>query len=138
MGLIRTETALVLSRVPPMDKKLKINTLRKAIRANRISFPAQIPVFRKHDRADLQCKIVLLYFLLGWSCSRIGSRYGLRRQRVQQILNTWIARAVQSGYLQSIPPARVLKALKARSSTVSAPPYLQSPVTRDAFTRMGA
>jgi hypothetical protein len=138
MGLIRTETALVLSRVPPMDKKLKINTLRKAIRANRISFPAQIPVFRKHDRADLQCKVVLLYFVLGWSCSRIGRRYDLRRQRVQQILNTWIVRAVQMGYLQSIPPARVLKALKARWSAGPAPVYLLPQISGDARTRIGA
>jgi hypothetical protein len=86
-------------------QEVKINTLRQGIRSNRISFPAQVPVFQKHDRADLQPKIVLLYFLLGWSCRRIGLRYGLRRQRVQQILNTWTLRAVQMGYVQLIPPA---------------------------------
>jgi hypothetical protein len=87
-------------------ERLKINSLREAIRFNRISFPSQVPVFSKHDRADLQRRIVQLYFLFGWSCSRIGSRYSLRRQRVQQILSTWKRRAVQMGYLQSIPPAR--------------------------------
>ncbi len=97
-------------------EKLRINKLRKAVRTNRISFPSQVPVFQKHDRADLQHKIVLLYFLLGWSCSKIGNRYGLRRQRVQQILATWTSRAVQMGYLQAIPPAKVLKMLPARSA----------------------
>ncbi len=87
---------------------LKIDQLRRAIRSNRISFPAQVPWFPKHDRPDLQPKIALLYFLFGWSCGRIGERYGLRRQRVQQILNTWTTRAVQTGYLQTIPPANPL------------------------------
>jgi hypothetical protein len=85
-------------------ERLNIPMLRRAIRANRISFPSQVPVFPKHDRADLQRKMVQLYFLFGWSCSRIGARYSLRRQRVQQILNAWKQRAVQVGYLQPIPP----------------------------------
>jgi hypothetical protein len=91
---------------------LRMCTLRKAIRANRISFPSQVPVFSKHDRADLQRKMVQLYFLFGWSCSRIGARYDLPRQRVQQILNTWKRRAVQMGYVQFIPPARVVRSLR--------------------------
>jgi hypothetical protein len=84
--------------------RLKINALREAIRSNRISFPSQVPVFPKHDRADLQRKVVQLYFVLGWTCGRIGVRYSLSHQRVQQILNTWKLRAVQTGYLQVIPP----------------------------------
>jgi hypothetical protein len=93
-------------------ERLTIPKLRKAIRTNRISFPSQVPVFQKRDRADLQRKMVQLYFLFGWSCSRIGERYELRRQRVQQILNTWKRRAVQMGYLQSIPPARADRSLR--------------------------
>ena|SRR5579871_1498403 len=84
-------------------ENLSIDELRKAIRANRVSFPAQVPVFEKHDRPDLQRKIALLYFVLGWNCNRIADRYGLIRQRVQQILSTWKQRAVQSGYIQDIP-----------------------------------
>ncbi|HTW65429.1 MAG TPA: hypothetical protein VME17_12460 [Bryobacteraceae bacterium] len=94
-----------------MDQSLagvKIKKLREGIRANRISFPSQVPVFQKHDRADLQRKAVLLYFVFGWSCRRIGARYGLRRQRVQQILNTWTRRAVETGYVQTIPPEQAL------------------------------
>jgi hypothetical protein len=93
-------------------ERLNMPMLRRAIRSNRISFPSQVPVFPKHDRADLQRKVVQLYFLFGWSCSRIGARYNLRRQRVQQILNAWTRRATQMGYLQSIPPARAVRSLR--------------------------
>ena len=37
---------------------LSLDALRKAVRENRVSFPAQVPVFEKHDRADLQRKFV--------------------------------------------------------------------------------
>jgi hypothetical protein len=82
---------------------LSLHDLRQAIRSNRVSFPAQVPVFPKHDRPDLQRKMVQLYFILGWSCGSIANRYGMLRQRVQQILNTWKRRAVQTGYIQDIP-----------------------------------
>lgn len=100
-----------------MIVRLKINALREAIRSNRISFPSQVPVFPKHDRADLQRKVVQLYFLLGWTCGRIGARYGLCHQRVQQILNTWKLRAVQTGYLQVIPQASLIRSLGPLQST---------------------
>jgi hypothetical protein len=96
------------TRQPDLER-LNISLLRKAIRSNRFSFPSQVPVFSKHDRPDLQSKIVLLYFLLGWSCSRIGARYRLRRQRVQQILSTWARRAIEIGYLQRIPSVEALQ-----------------------------
>ena len=82
----------------------RIDDLRKAIRANRVSFPSQVPIFPMHDRPDLQFKLAQLYFIFGWSCSAIAAKYGLIRQRVQQILNTWKRRAAQMGYLQAIPP----------------------------------
>jgi hypothetical protein len=99
-------------------ESLKINTLRDAIRSNRISFPSQVPVFPKHDRADLQHKMVQLYFLFGWGCRRIGAKYGLGRQRVQQILNAWKRRAVQMGYVQSIPPAQAVRSLRRMPPTL--------------------
>jgi hypothetical protein len=97
-------------RLPPPDSGEKIedyslNELRHKIRQNRVSFPSQVPVFEKHDRPDIQRKAVQLYFLFGWSCKRIAERYGLLRQRVQQILSTWKRRAIQMGYIQEIPPA---------------------------------
>jgi hypothetical protein len=45
-------------------ERLNIRHLRQAMRNNRFSFPSQVPVFQKHDRADLLPRIVLLYFLL--------------------------------------------------------------------------
>ncbi|HTC32663.1 MAG TPA: hypothetical protein VK724_04800 [Bryobacteraceae bacterium] len=86
-------------------EEFSLNELRRKIRQNRVSFPAQVPTFPKHDRPDLQRKTVQLYFLLGWSCDRIAQRHGLLRQRVQQILSTWKRRAIQMGYIQEIPPA---------------------------------
>jgi hypothetical protein len=86
-------------------EEFSLNELRQKIRQNRVSFPAQVPTFPKHDRPDLQRKTVQLYFLLGWSCDRIAQRHGLLRQRVQQILSTWKRRAIQMGYIQEIPPA---------------------------------
>ncbi len=86
-------------------EEFSLNELRRKIRQNRVSFPAQVPTFAKHDRPDLQRKTVQLYFLLGWSCDRIAQRHGLLRQRVQQILSTWKRRAIQMGYIQEIPPA---------------------------------
>jgi hypothetical protein len=86
-------------------EELSLAELRRKIRRNRASFPSQVPTFPKHDRPDLQRKLVQLYFLFGWSCNRIALRHGILRQRVQQILSTWKRRAIQMGYIQEIPPA---------------------------------
>jgi hypothetical protein len=86
-------------------EELSLADLRRKIRRNRASFPSQVPTFPKHDRPDLQRKLVQLYFLFGWSCNRIALRHGILRQRVQQILSTWKRRAIQMGYIQEIPPA---------------------------------
>ncbi len=83
--------------------------LRRKLRTNQVSFPAQVPTFAKHDRPDVQRKVAQLYFLFGWSCLRIAQRYGLLRQRVQQILTTWMRRAIQAGYIQEIPPIAPLQ-----------------------------
>lgn len=91
---------------------LRIDRLRQAIRGNRISFPSQVPIFFKHDRPDLQRKVVQLYFVFGWSCVDIARRHGILRQRVQQILNTWKQRAAQTGYIQHIPPPACLRRLR--------------------------
>jgi hypothetical protein len=90
--------------------EIRINRLRQAIHKNQVSFPSQVPTFPKHDRSDLQRKLVQLYFVLGWSPQRIGERYGISRSRAQQILNVWRRRAVETGYVQSIPPAERIHA----------------------------
>jgi hypothetical protein len=95
------------SAAEPNLAEMPIDELREAIRKNQVTFPAQVPTFPKHDRYDVQRQLVQLYFVLGWSGPKIGVRYGLRRLRVQQILNTWKRRAVELGYVQAVPPAEV-------------------------------
>jgi len=63
-----------------------------------------VPTFERHDRPDLQWRIVQLYFMLGWGYETIAVRYGLAHQRVAQILKTWKRRAIETGYIQHIPP----------------------------------
>jgi transposase len=99
----------------PKLPEMQIDELRRAIRKNQVSFPAQVPAFPKHDRPDLQQKLVQLYFVLGWSCPRIAKRYGLSRLRVQQILKAWKKRAVEVGYIQTVPPPEGLQAPSADS-----------------------
>ena len=84
-------------------KPLESIACGQEIRSNRVTFPAQVPVFVKHDRPDLQRKLVQLYFLSGWSTYRIATRYSMTAQRVHQVINTWKQRAVQMGYIQEIP-----------------------------------
>jgi hypothetical protein len=99
--------------LPPLDQvklhSLRSDQLRLAIRHNLVTFPSQVPVFERHDRPDLQRRIVQLYFLLGWSCETIAARFGLLRQRVGQVLNTWKRRAVEMGYIQAIPPPAAIQ-----------------------------
>jgi hypothetical protein len=110
----RTSASVVPEGTPePNLQQLTLEQMRAAIRSNQVSFPSQVPTFARHDRPDLQRKLVQLYFVLGWSCGTIGARYGLIRQRVQQILNTWKRRAVEMGYIQTIPGAEELEKLAA-------------------------
>jgi hypothetical protein len=89
--------------------QLRLDQLQEAIRANRVSFPSQVPVFIKHANGKLQCHVVLLYFVLGWGCDKIAKRYGFTRQHIWQLVNAWRRHAVALGYLQVIPPPEVLR-----------------------------
>lgn len=95
-------------QLPPHNRAklsaLRVDQVRKAVQSNEVSFPHPVPTFDRHDRADLQWKLVLLYFVRCWSCEDIAARYGLADQRVRQILKTWTRRAVETGYLEFIPP----------------------------------
>src|ERR1700730_8001008 len=99
----------------PLDQStlatLRIDQLRAAVRANLVSFPSPVPTFERHDRPDLQWRIVQLYFVFGWGYETIALRYGLVHQRVSQILKTWKRRAIETGYIQYIPPFEPLPAL---------------------------
>jgi hypothetical protein len=90
---------------------LRLDELRIAIRSNQVTFPSQVPTFPKRDRADLQWRLVQLYFVLGWNCESIGAKYGLRHRRVRQILSVWKRRAIALGYIQSIPTEQQLQGL---------------------------
>ena len=101
--------------IPPdaaiSDKRLlhmRVDELRAAIWKHQVSFPSQIPTFSKHTRPDVQRKLVQLYFICGWSGPKIRARYNLSAQRFQQILSTWKRRAVELGFIQTIPPNKAL------------------------------
>ena len=82
--------------------QMRISALRSAIQTNLVSFPAQTPCFNQ-SRADIQWRLVQLYFVRGWSCIRLAQRYNLTRQRIEQLLAEWVNCASTLGYLQEIP-----------------------------------
>jgi hypothetical protein len=84
------------------DSENKNRALRRAVQENEVSFPAQVPVFEKQSRPDLQRKIAVLYFVRGWTMTDIATRYSFARQRVGQIISAWRIRAELEGYLQRI------------------------------------
>lgn len=82
--------------------QVRIDILRRAIQNNWVTFPAQAPVFEQ-ARADIQWRLVVLYFIRGWTCKQLSRRYDLTRQRIEQIIGDWVHSAVVLGYLQEIP-----------------------------------
>jgi hypothetical protein len=98
--------------------EIDLSVLRTAIRANRISFPSQVPAFPSCGQADLQQKFVQLYFLMGWSCARIAARYGLARHQVRGLLHVWKSRAANTGYLQHIPSADTILRMETLASSL--------------------
>jgi len=82
---------------------VRLDALRNAIRANRVSFPAQVPIFACQHRAEVQWRLVALYFVHGWPVKRIAERYKVTTRRIQQLLRQWVSRARTLGYLQEIP-----------------------------------
>jgi hypothetical protein len=82
--------------------QMSLRRLRRAIQENEISFPAQVPIFPKQSRADIQWKLVDLYFVRNWSPSGIGRRYQMTSERVRQVIAQWVRRAAVLGYLQEV------------------------------------
>ena len=78
--------------------------LRTAITRNLVSFPAQIQPFMKRASGDLQERIVMLYFVRGWSVRMICERYDLSKAMAHKLLAEWRIRAIESGYIQEITP----------------------------------
>jgi hypothetical protein len=93
--------------------QMSLRQLRAAIHNHEISFPSQVPVFACQSRADIQWRMVQLYFVRNWSCADVGERYGVTMERVRQLISLWVRRAVFLGYLQEIPAAETTKGLSA-------------------------
>jgi hypothetical protein len=78
--------------------------LRRAIRGNIVSFPSQIPTFLKRPQAEMQWRMVVLFFIRGWSAAKIAARFHVPRHRVWTLLNEWSVRAMAQGHIQVIDP----------------------------------
>ena len=92
---------------PTLSQGTRIDELRDAIKANRLSFPVPVPIFPSQFRPDIQWRLVELYFVRGWSSRQLAERYGVTARRIQQSLQHWVGRAMERGYLQEIPPETV-------------------------------
>ena len=82
-----------------------LQQFREDIQQNKVAFPTPVPVFQREDRGGIQWRAAELYLVHGWTCSRLGQRYGVTRGRIWQLVRGWIDKAQTRGYLQDIPPA---------------------------------
>lgn len=98
-----------------------LSFIRGEIRNRRMSFPAQTPVFTRLHRPDIQWRIVVLYFVRGWSSGSIAMRYGVTRERIRQILRHWFVRAREHGYIDVTPAEDEFAWLSSVWSTVCVP-----------------
>lgn len=82
-----------------------LQQFRQGIQQNKVAFPTPVPVFHGEGAAGIQWRAAELYLVHGWTCSRLGQRYGVTRGRIWQLVRGWIDKAQTQGYLQDIPPA---------------------------------
>jgi hypothetical protein len=78
--------------------------LRRAVRENIVSFPSQIAPFLRNPPADMQCRVVVLFFVHGWSSVDIAARFNVPKHLIWGVLNDWSVRALALGYIQVIDP----------------------------------
>ena len=78
--------------------------LRRALRGNLVSFPARIPILLKEPPADMQWRLVLLFYVRGWSWADIAVRFNVPKHQIKERLNEWSARALARGHIQIIDP----------------------------------
>jgi hypothetical protein len=101
--------------------QMSLRRLRAAIQHNEVSFPSQVPTFECQSRADIQWRLIELYFVRNWTCPELGRRYGVTMERVRQLVFSWVQRAIVLGYLQEIPaPAARLAGASASPEAVIA------------------
>jgi len=74
--------------------------LRRAIRRNIVSFPSRVLPLLKSPSDDMQWRVVLLYFVRGWSSVEIGERFRVPKHRISQVLRDWSVRALAQGCLE--------------------------------------
>jgi len=111
--LFRAQTKLPNARIRnQIIEVIDVADVRRAICANWISFPSQVPTFPRCGPPHLQHKLIQLYFVMGWSCARIAARYQLRESLVRGVLDLWKSRAASAGYLQHIPSADAMRHLE--------------------------
>lgn len=91
---------------PPLQAPINPGSrlLRRAVRRNIVSFPAQVPAFAKQPPDGAQWRMVLLYFVRGWNLRDIAARFKVPPHRVCLILNNWSVRALALGYVEIIDP----------------------------------
>jgi hypothetical protein len=58
----------------------------------------------KQPEANIQWRVVLLFFVRGWSSSAIAARFDVPKHRILKSLNEWSSRALALGYIQIIDP----------------------------------
>lgn len=78
--------------------------LRRALRGNIVCFPSRIPILLRQPPADMQWRMVLLFFVRGWSSAGIAARFHVPKHRIKKSLNEWSFRALALGYVQIIDP----------------------------------
>lgn len=76
--------------------------LRRAVQENRVSFPAQVPRFPQQYRSEVQWRLVVLFFVLGWSSAQLGQRYHVTSRRVRQSIRQWVDQAEALGYMKEV------------------------------------
>lgn len=100
--------------------QMSLRRLRTAIQSNKVPFPSQVPSFACQSRTDIQWRLVELYFVRNWSCSKVGERYGVTLERARQLIANWVKRAIALGYLQEIPVAAPFVRAAAREERLTA------------------
>jgi hypothetical protein len=82
-----------------------LQQFREAIQRNEIAFPSPAPKFPCQCKPEIQWRAAELFLIHGWTCARLGARYGVTRGRIWQYVRGWIDCALALGYLEDIPPA---------------------------------
>jgi hypothetical protein len=52
----------------------------------------------------MQCRVVLLFFVRGWTSIQIAARFGVPKHVIRGTLNEWSVRALALGHIQVIDP----------------------------------